>query len=57
MINDNFVEGFIKTAKKDIASKGASLIKSPKYKVNEVMKAAPKNKRDDILRELRKSKK
>lgn len=39
-----------------IARAGAKAIKSPKYKVNEVMKATPPSKRDDVLRELRKSK-
>ena len=39
-----------------LARRGAKLIKGP-AKVNEVMKAAPREKRDDILRALRNSKK
>ena len=39
-----------------LAKAHAKAIKSPKYKVNEVMKKTPKSKRDDVLRELRKSK-
>jgi hypothetical protein len=48
---------YLKKQAMGLARAGAKAIKSPQLKVNEVMKATPRSKRDDVLRELRKSKK